>query len=266
MGILFGGGSMSQEDFQDGIVTWGKATVIISMVIEIMEEGKYIKLDPVLRIPEVAIRDFTEVSAPKKFKELGPYFAYHLNNIIYASICKQTIQEAFLTGLLQKEHELELKKFRAEDIFPSVDGEVFVQAMQALAKGDVEQFVLFVKDFFITSLSYFDINEHTEEKSYHLFLLGMSTYFANTHHVRSNRESGHGRYDIALEPMKKGMKAIILELKVADKGKDLKEVAKDALKQTQNRQYKTDMEARGVTDFVLLGMAFRGKEMEVVTS
>ena len=94
----------------------------------------------------------------------------------------------------------------------------------------------------------------------------MVAFFANTHHPRSNRESGKGRYDISLEPKKKGRKGILLELKVAQEGEDLKKVAQKAFDQIQERQYKKEMEARGVTDFVMLGIAFRGKDMEAVTN
>ena len=62
------------------------------------------------------------------------------------------------------------------------------------------------------------------------------------------------------------MKAIILELKVAHENEDLQKVAQKAFDQIQSRQYKTDMEARGVTDFMLLGMAFRSKSVEIVTN
>ena len=139
-------------------------------------------------------------------------------------------------------------------------------AMKSLAKGDVEPFIYFVKEYLITSISYFDLHKEEKEKSYHLLLLGMAAYFANTHHIRSNKESGHGRYDIALEPKIKGAKAMILELKVADENEDLRQVAQKAFDQIQSRQYKADMEARGVKDFMLLGIAFRGKEVEVVTN
>ena len=141
-----------------------------------------------------------------------------------------------------------------------------IDAMTKLSRGDTLLFVNFVKKYIRYSLSYFDTDKYEPEQPYHSLILGMAAFFTNTHHVRSNRESGDGRYDIALEPKRKGMKAIILELKVADEGKDLKKEAQKALKQIKERQYTTDMEARGITDFVLLGMAFRGKDMEAVSN
>ncbi|MEM7361486.1 MAG: PD-(D/E)XK nuclease domain-containing protein, partial [Bacteroidota bacterium] len=139
-------------------------------------------------------------------------------------------------------------------------------AMKSLAQGDVAPFTRFVKEYLITTISYFDFHKEEKEKSYHLLILGMVAYFANTHHARSNRESGTGRYDISLEPKNKARKGIIMELKVAKEGEDLKKVAQDAFEQIQKQQYKKDMEARGIKDFVIIGIAFRGKDMEAVDS
>ena len=149
--------------------------------------------------------------------------------------------------------------------FGREDSRKVPQAMKALAQGDVASFVSFVQDYLMTTISYFDVHPQAKEKSYQLLMLGMMAYFANTHHVRSNRESGKGRYDISLEPKNKARKGIIMELKVADEGEDLTQVAQKAFDQLQSKQYKTDMEARGVQDFVLLGMAFRGKELQAIT-
>ncbi len=137
--------------------------------------------------------------------------------------------------------------------------------MQALAEGDFSSFVEFLKDFLIISVSYHHIREKTPEEIFHPLVLGMLGFCCHsTHHVRSNRESGYGRYDIALEPKKKGIKAFIIELKKAEEDEELKEVARKALNQIHKRKYKTDPEARGATDIVLVGMAFRGREVEII--
>ena len=149
--------------------------------------------------------------------------------------------------------------------FGKKDTQELSQAMKALAMGKVDLFIRFVKAYIRYALSYFDGDKDEKEKPYHMLILGMLAFFANTHHVRSNRESGDGRYDIGLEPKPKhkNMKAIIIEIKVATEGADLKQVAKKALQQIKNKEYKADMDARGITNYVLLGMAFSGKEVEV---
>ena len=138
--------------------------------------------------------------------------------------------------------------------------------MKALAAGKVALFIRFVKEYIRYALSYFDGDKEEKEKPYHMLILGLMAFFANTHHVRSNRESGDGRYDIGLEPKltHKNMKAIIIEIKVASESENLKQVAQKAFQQIKDKSYKADMEARGITDYVLLGMAFSGKKVEVV--
>ena len=87
-----------------------------------------------------------------------------------------------------------------------------------------------------------------------------------THVVTSNRESGFGRYDIAIEPKDKQQKGIILEFKGGwrDRDEKLEEAAKQAREQIIAKAYKQDMAARGVKDFVCVGVACRGKEVAVV--
>ena len=65
------------------------------------------------------------------------------------------------------------------------------------------RFVAFVRDYLRYSVSYFDRNKEEPEQPYRLLLLGMAAFYANTHYVRSERESGDGRYDISLEPKNK---------------------------------------------------------------
>ena len=137
-----------------------------------------------------------------------------------------------------------------------------LQAMMDLAQGKPESFIKFMRKYLQQSLSYFDAA--TQEKPYQLLMFGLMAQFAHSHHVRSNRESGDGRYDIALEPRRNGY-GLIFEVKVAQQGEDLTQVAQKAYDQIVHKSYQTEMQARGVKDFLLMGLAFRGKEVEVVT-
>ena len=252
-----------REDFQDGIFSWGKVVLILSNVVEIMEKGESIALDPLLRSPEVAIRDYTKVLDTEDFERLGPYFARQLNEIIYASFPKEIIEAAFKTDLLDKEHERKHYGTFMEDILSGAK-QGYVKACQALIQGDIKTFEVFLKAFFMDVASYFDLKE---EKDYHGLLLGLlAPLRGKTHYVSSNRESGHGRYDIAIEPTEVSKKGIVMEIKVADKSKDLKQVAQSAFEQIQEKAYTNEMEARGITDFVLIGIAFRGKKLEIVSN
>ena len=150
--------------------------------------------------------------------------------------------------------------------FGHENASIMIDAMTQLARGHVDAFVAFVRDYLRYSVSYFDRNKEEPEQPYRLLLLGMAAFYANTHYVRSERESGDGRYDISLEPKNKDWKGIIIELKAAKEGEDLKKEAQKAYDQILTMGYNTDMESRGIKDFVLLGMAFRKKEIEAVNN
>ena len=88
--------------------------------------------------------------------------------------------------------------------------------------------------------------------------------------IRSNRESGRGRYDIAMYPMEKDQDAFILEFKVFDKKweKDLEETAQNALRQIEEKGYETDLLAEGIPKerIYKLGIAFEGKDVLLVAA
>lgn len=81
----------------------------------------------------------------------------------------------------------------------------------------------------------------------------------------SNRESGYGRYDIQLTPKYKKLPGIIIELKAAkDCSEDvLKELAKEALQQINDKKYDTELQEAVITDVIKYGVAFCGKKVEI---
>ena len=54
------------------------------------------------------------------------------------------------------------------------------------------------------------------ERFYHGFVLGLVAENANDYILKSNRESGYGRYDVVLEPKNISNPAVIIEFKVFD--------------------------------------------------
>ena len=84
--------------------------------------------------------------------------------------------------------------------------------------------------------------------------------------ITSNRESGFGRYDVMLEPRNPQKDdAIILEFKVYDPDDEetLKDTVQDALMQIENKQYASQLIARGIPREHIrsYGFAFRGKQV-----
>ena len=102
------------------------------------------------------------------------------------------------------------------------------------------------------------------ENFYHGFMLGLCALLGGTF-VSSNRESGDGRYDIALTPLNKQLPGIIIELKAEkDCSEDkLKELSEKALQQIVDKKYDTEMKTLGVENIYKYGVAFSRKNVVV---
>lgn len=117
----------------------------------------------------------------------------------------------------------------------------------------------------LQSASYHDT---THENFYHGLVLGLCAMFDNRYDVTSNRESGEGRYDIQLFPLRKNLPGILIELKAAKGCSDtaLDELAQNALQQINDRKYDTEMLKHGVDGIIKYGVAFCGKKVSIATS
>ena len=122
----------------------------------------------------------------------------------------------------------------------------------------------------LNTFSYFDTGKNLSveepERFYHGFVLGLRVDLQNRYIITSNRESGFGRYDVMLEPKNPAEDdAIILEFKVhdADDEDTLKETVQEALKQIEQKQYASNLIARGIPKERIrkYGFAFEGKKV-----
>ncbi|MBQ3666027.1 MAG: AAA family ATPase [Lachnospiraceae bacterium] len=142
--------------------------------------------------------------------------------------------------------------------------------IEALIAGELKAMNAYMKRVCESVFSYFDTargSDGTEpEKFYHGFVLGLMVDLSEEYQVRSNRESGFGRYDVMIYPknMKKG-DAMILEFKVHDSEdeKDLKETVKAALEQIEEKKYEAELIALGFEKERIrkYGFAFEGKKV-----
>jgi hypothetical protein len=89
----------------------------------------------------------------------------------------------------------------------------------------------------------------------------MLVWLSNDYVIRSNRESGYGRYDIIFTPKDLNKQGIIIEFKRIYDDEDYEDVLKDALKQIDEKKYDVELKAVGVRDVLKIAVGFTGKEV-----
>lgn len=134
--------------------------------------------------------------------------------------------------------------------------------MENLMAGNSKAFADGLQEILMKMASVYDTANH--EAFYHGLLLGMTTLLVPEYEVKSNRESGLGRYDLAIYPAQKGQCGVILEFKAADSPHELLEKAQEARRQIDEKGYDTDFKARGITNVWKYGVAFYGKRVALV--
>ena len=138
---------------------------------------------------------------------------------------------------------------------------VSISIHQAIFSKDTRKLQSLLEDFMLKSISTMD---GANEAFYHGMMLGLCAVLGSQFKVRSNRESGLGRFDIELLPMVKGIPGFIFEFKhTKDINVDLDSLANSALKQIEDMKYDTELNDFGVEDIVKIGIAFRQKSAVV---
>ncbi len=141
--------------------------------------------------------------------------------------------------------------------------------IKALLIGDTDAMNDYMNSIAQSMFSYFDTGKNPSrrepERFYHGFVLGLIVELSDRYVITSNRESGFGRYDVMLEPKRRGDDAIILEFKVFHprKEKELADTVKAALEQIEKKNYEEVLIAKGVEKKRIrkYGFAFWGKEV-----
>ena len=145
---------------------------------------------------------------------------------------------------------------------------------EALLAGDLDYMNQFMNQVALQSFSSFDSgkkqSENLEpERFYHGFVLGLIVDLAGKYHITSNRESGFGRYDVLMEPLQKQFDAIVMEFKVQNPAKEesLQHTVQNALLQIEEKNYDTELLARGIPKSKIrhYGFAFCGKKVLIGT-
>ena len=136
-----------------------------------------------------------------------------------------------------------------------------ISISQAIFSKDTQKLQALLEDFMVKSISSID---GANEGFYHGMMLGLCAILGNRYKIRSNRESGLGRFDIQLMPLTKGMPGFIFEFKhTKDEHTDLSALADSAMQQIEAKKYDTELRDNGVNSIISIGIAFRGKSAVV---
>lgn len=136
-----------------------------------------------------------------------------------------------------------------------------ISISQAIFSKDTQKLQSLLEDFMVKNISSID---GANEGFYHGMMLGLCAILGNRYKIRSNRESGLGRFDIQLMPLAKGMPGFIFEFKhTKDEHTDLSALADSALQQIEAKKYDTELRDNGVNLIISIGIAFRGKSAVV---
>ena len=238
-------------------------------------------LDHVGESVYIDLKKFTDGESIEKYISDGTTIKSLLNN-------DDEIWQLFLySGYLTKsEEQIKRKEFSEQGYFintynlkipnreiRSYFGNMFINRffgtevktdilIKALENGDIVKFEKTLGEIMINMLSHFDLDNEME-KIYQVFMIGLVGFLMGRYEIISNNESGYGRYDLAMIPVRSNEKAYLMEFKISKTEKEMSLKAEEALRQIDEKKYDTRLKARGIKNILKLGIAFHGKNVKV---
>ena len=133
---------------------------------------------------------------------------------------------------------------------------------ESLYVNDIQKLQKAISEYMDKSISFYDAGA---EGFYHRLTLGLIALLDNQYRIKSNRESGDGRYDISLIPREKKYPGIIMELKWKSglEEAELEKLSIDALGQIDEKRYDLELKEEGIENIIKLGIAFSGKKVVI---
>ncbi len=143
----------------------------------------------------------------------------------------------------------------------------YQELLAALTFGKVEEFERKLQNAIVEMTSFHDTSKTKQEVFYQGLMLGILSGLKDNYEIRSNRESGYGRYDLLIIPKDLNKLGIVMEFKAINHDNDvnLREAAKEALLQIKTSEYITELTARGINNVCLMGIAFSGKSIKIIS-
>ena len=178
----------------------------------------------------------------------------------YLTVEEKIDEDYYILRLPNREVRRLFKRTFIEKYFGR--GNKLIDLMEALTENRIEDYEETLQDILLKSVSYNDTKKGNEA-FYHGFILGMSLYLEGEYIVKSNIESGLGRYDVSIEPKNKNKRGYILEFKATDNVDKLEEISKEALKQIEEAKYSSTLKQTDTKEILHLGIAFCGKQIKV---
>ncbi len=130
---------------------------------------------------------------------------------------------------------------------------------QAIYEKNIEKLKACIEKYLIQTISVYDTGS---EAFYQGLMLGLCAILNNRYQVRSNRESGFGRFDIQLYPLSEDLPGFIFELKhTKEDADDLDQLADAAMEQIDEKKYDAEMCESGIKEIIKVGIAFHGKNV-----
>jgi hypothetical protein len=143
-----------------------------------------------------------------------------------------------------------------------IENEQLEIMLKGLVEGDIVLFEEMLQKVVAVVFSYHDFSGEPE-KVYHALVAGLLVWISNTHEIKSNRESGYGRYDIMIIPSDVSQWGYVIEFKRARKDETVDTAVKSALKRIEEKKYETELVQRGVKNYKKLAVVFKGKDVTV---
>ena len=193
-------------------------------------------------------------------------------SLLYASGYLKAVSNMDIDGIT--EYELKLTNYEVMVSFSMLAKRWFENAgykysyfVKALLEGNIDDMMDTMSDICESMMSTFDGSGNAApENFYHGLVIGLLVELRSRYEIKSNRESGLGRYDVMLRPKDMKDNAVIIEFKSkrkSEKSKTLDELCDMALKQIEDKKYETELLEAGFNKdkIIKLAFAFEGKEV-----